>query len=461
MTLIKSISGIRGTIGNVPGENLTPIDVVRFVSAFGIWIKNQKKSSRYKIVVGRDARPSGEMMEQVVTGTLIGLGFEVINLSLATTPTVEIAVEAEEADGGIIITASHNPVEWNALKLLNAQGEFLNKEQGEEVLIIADNKSWEFETVHKLGYLTNRDYLDEHIEKILSLPLVDKKKISKGNFKVVVDGINSVGGVAIPELLKKLGVKSIIKINCDPTGHFAHDPEPLPENLTEITQAVRKNKADLGIVVDPDVDRLAFVDENGNMFGEEYTLVAVADYVLQKQPGNTVSNMSSTKSLKELTEKHNESYTPSAVGEVNVVAKMKETNAIIGGEGNGGIIYPALHYGRDALVGVGLFLTFLAETGVSCSELRKRYPNYHMSKNKIQLKEGADTNKILEKLQDQFEDYPVNTEDGVKIEFDEGWVHLRKSNTEPIIRVYAEGNNKEVAENLSGRIITEVEGMNL
>jgi phosphomannomutase len=342
---------------------------------------------------------------------------------------------------------------------LNSKGEFLNQEEGQEVLIIAENKSWEYVGVHNLGMVKEKDYLNVHIEDILNLPLVDKKHISKAKFKVVVDGVNSVGGIAIPELLKKLGVKKVVQVNCEPTGYFAHNPEPLPENLTEITEAVKKNKADLGIVVDPDADRLAFIDENGNMFGEEYTLVAVADYILQNKKGNTVSNLSSTKSLKELTKQHGGQYTPAAVGEVNVVEKMKETEAVIGGEGNGGVIYPELHYGRDALVGVALFLTHLAKSGIPCSELRKKYPNYHISKNKIQLKEDTDIDKILNNLQETFGDYPVNTEDGVKIEFEEGWVHLRKSNTEPIIRVYSEGNDKDTAENLSGRVMKEVEEM--
>jgi phosphomannomutase len=460
MTLIKSISGIRGTIGHLPGENLTPIDIVRFVSAFGIWVKNQSEpEGPLRMVVGRDARPSGEMVERVVTGTLIGLGFEVVNLGLATTPTVEMAVEAEKADGGVIITASHNPKEWNALKLLNKNGEFLNQEEGQEVLIIADNQSWEFVDVQQLGSVIEKDYLDYHIDKILELPLVNKKKISRAKLNVVVDGINSVGGIAVPPLLKKLGVKNVHQVNCEPTGHFAHNPEPLPENLTGITEAVKKHKADLGIVVDPDVDRLAFVDENGHMFGEEYTLVAVADYILQKNPGNTVSNLSSTKSLKELTEKRGGSYQPSAVGEVNVVAKMKETQAVIGGEGNGGVIYPALHYGRDALVGIGLFLTYMAETGLTCSQLRAKYPSYHISKNKIQLTEDTDTTQILNKLKERFKDYPLNTEDGVKIEFEQGWVHLRQSNTEPIIRIYSEGDNKEIAEDLAVQIRKEVESI--
>lgn len=453
MTLIKSISGIRGTIGGLPGENLTPIDIVKFTSAFGIYIKRQRNTETPKMVIGRDARPSGEMVEHIVTGTLMGLGFEVIDLGMATTPTVEIAVEAESADGGIILTASHNPKEWNALKLLNHKGEFLNDEEGKEVLIIAENKSLEFTRVEQVGRIQGKDYLEEHIQRILGLELVDKKIISSAHFKVVVDGINSIGGIAIPRLLKALGVKHVIEVNCRPDGEFAHNPEPLPENLTEITRAVKENNADLGIVVDPDVDRLAFVDEKGDMFGEEYTLVAVADYVLQNKVGNTVSNLSSTKALKEFTESKGGKYSASAVGEVNVVEKMKEVNAVIGGEGNGGVIYPEIHYGRDALVGVGLFLSFLAKKGVSCSELRSAYPSYHISKNKIKLTPEIDTGKILDALKTQYSDYPIIDIDGVKIEFETGWVHLRKSNTEPIIRVYSEGNSKEDAEKLAKRVM--------
>jgi phosphomannomutase len=456
MTLIKSISGIRGTIGGIPDENLTPVDIVRFVSAYGIWSAKQNHDSGRKIVIGRDARPSGTMVEHLVKGTLVSLGFDVVSLGLATTPTVEIAVEMEKASGGIIITASHNPKEYNALKLLNSKGEFLNGQEGEEVLIIAENKEMEFATVDQLGDVSAKDYLDAHIKQILDLPLVDKKKISKAKLKVVIDGINSVGGVAIPRLLKELGVKQVVEVNCDPNGHFAHNPEPLPENLKEITAAVVDNNAHCGIVVDPDVDRLAFVDENGNMFGEEYTLVAVADYVLQNKTGNTVSNLSSTKALRELTREHGGQYAASAVGEVNVIEKMKENNAVIGGEGNGGVIYPELHYGRDALVGVALFLTYMAKSGLSCSELRAKYPRYHISKNKIQLTPEVDVDKVLEKLKNDYNDYYINEEDGVKIEFESGWVHLRKSNTEPIIRVYSEGDNEEVANELAYGVMEDV-----
>ncbi|MFP3860350.1 MAG: phosphoglucosamine mutase [Bacteroidales bacterium] len=460
MTLIKSISGIRGTIGNEPGNNLTPPDIVMFVSSFAEWTKKQAQSkNNYKMVIGRDARPSGNMVEQIATGTLIGMGFEVVNLGLASTPTVEIAVTEENADGGIIITASHNPVEWNALKLLNNQGEFLNDTEGNEVLEIAENNQIQYSQINNIGKTEEKEYLKKHIDKILSLPLVNTQKIAKANFTIAVDGINSVGGIAIPELLKRLGINNIVKINCEPTGQFAHNPEPLPENLTGIIEAVKNNHADLGIVVDPDVDRLAFVDENGKMFGEEYTIVAVSDYILQKKEGNTVSNLSSTKALKELTEKYGRKYTPSAVGEVNVIEKMKETNAVIGGEGNGGVIYPALHCGRDALVGVALFLTYLAESEMKCSDLRAKYPNYHISKNKIQLDENTNIEKILMSLQEKYTEYPLNTEDGLKIEFPEGWVHLRKSNTEPIIRVYSEGDSPEVTEKLSAKIIHDAKSL--
>lgn len=461
MTLIKSISGIRGTIGNEPGNNLTPPDIVLFVSSFGEWVKRQTpfKKNNYKIVIGRDARPSGNMVEQITTGTLNGMGFEVVNLGLASTPTVEIAVTEEKADGGIIITASHNPIEWNALKLLNNQGEFLDDTAGNEVLNIAKNNQIYYSQIESIGKTKEKEYLKKHIEKILALPLVNTNKIAKANFTIVIDGINSVGGIAIPELLKRLEVNNIVKINCEPTGKFAHNPEPLPENLTSIIEAVKNNKADLGIVVDPDVDRLAFVDENGKMFGEEYTIVAVSDYILQKEEGNTVSNLSSTKALKELTEQHGRKYTPSAVGEVNVIEKMKATNAVIGGEGNGGVIYPALHYGRDALVGVALFLTYLAESKMKCSELRAKYPNYHISKNKIQLDKNTNIENILLGLKEKYAEYPMNTEDGLKIEFPEGWVHLRKSNTEPIIRVYSEGNNPEATNELSAKIIQDAKSL--
>jgi phosphomannomutase len=456
MTLIKSISGIRGTIGGVPDKNLTPMDVVKFVSAFGIWCSQQDQNSGRKIVIGRDARPSGTMVEHLVKGTLISLGFDVVSLGLATTPTVEIAVEKEKAGGGIIITASHNPKEYNALKLLNSKGEFLNGQEGEEVLILAENKEMEFAPVDRLGRVSEKDYLEDHIKQILTLPLVDKKKIAKTKLKVVVDGINSVGGIAVPELLKELGVKQVIEVNCEPNGQFAHNPEPLPENLKEITDAVVKNNAHCGIVVDPDVDRLAFVDENGNMFGEEYTLVAVADYVLQNKSGNTVSNLSSTKALRELTREYGGQYAASAVGEVNVIEKMKEHKAVIGGEGNGGVIYPELHYGRDALVGVALFLTYMAKTGLSCSELREKYPRYHISKNKIQLTPQVNIDKVLDKLKKDYSDYYINDEDGVKIEFESGWVHLRKSNTEPIIRVYSEGGTEEIANELAYGVMEDV-----
>ena len=458
MTLIKSISGIRGTIGKEKGDNLTPEDIVKFTSAYAIWAKQQSGSRYVKVVVGRDARPSGDMVYRMVSGTLMAMGIDVVNLDLATTPTVEMAVAAEGAQGGIILTASHNPVQWNALKLLNDRGEFLNKEEGEEILRIADKQDIEYAPVDKLGEENRKgEYLDYHIQKILELPQVNVEEISSTGFRVVVDGINSVGGIAVPELLRKLGVKEVIEVNCNPDGHFAHNPEPIPENLTGMREEIRKNDADLGFVVDPDVDRLAIVDENGSMFGEEYTLVAVADYILQQKPGNTVSNLSSTKALRELTEKYGGSYYPSAVGEVNVVGKMKEVQAIIGGEGNGGVILPDLHYGRDALVGIALFLTHLARSGVSCSALRKRYPFYHITKNKIQLTPDIDVDNILSRLKKQYADYPVNDVDGVRIEFQEGWVHLRKSNTEPIIRVYSEGKDKDTAEELASGIFNAVD----
>ena len=458
MTLIKSISGIRGTIGQSKGDNLTPEDLVRFTAAYGTWLKRQSQKERGKVVVGRDARISGTMVYHIVSGTLLAMGHDVVNLSLATTPTVEIAVTEEKADGGIILTASHNPAQWNALKLLNAKGEFLNKQEGEEVLKIAENESLSYAVVDELGTeRSDESYLDRHIERILELPQVDARAIASAGFKVVVDGINSVGGIAIPRLLEALEVKEVIRVNCDPTGDFAHNPEPLPENLTDMREAVKTNQADLGFVVDPDVDRLAIVNEDGTMFGEEYTLVSVADYVLQQTPGNTVSNLSSTKALKELTEERGGQYFPAAVGEVNVVEKMKEKDAVIGGEGNGGVIFPGLHYGRDALVGVALFLSHLARSGKRCSQLRKQYPFYHISKNKIQLTPEIDVDNVLEQLKTTFSDYPVNDIDGVKILFEEGWVHLRKSNTEPIIRVYSEASNEEQARALAQRIIQNVE----
>jgi len=458
MTLIKSISGIRGTIGQSKGDNLTPEDLVRFTAAYGTWLKRQSRKDRGKVVVGRDARISGAMVFHIVAGTLQAMGHDVVNLELATTPTVEIAVTQEKADGGIILTASHNPVQWNALKLLNARGEFLNGQEGEEVLEMAKNENLSYAAVHELGIeKLDLSYLDRHIEMILELTAVDTEAIASAGFKVVVDGINSVGGIAVPRLLEALNVKEVIRVNCEPTGDFAHNPEPLPENLTDMREAVKTSHADLGFVVDPDVDRLAIVNEDGSMFGEEYTLVSVADYVLQQTPGNTVSNLSSTKALKELTEKKGGQYFPSAVGEVNVVEKMKEKEAVIGGEGNGGIIFPGLHYGRDALVGIALFLSHLARSGKRCSQLRKEYPFYHISKNKIQLTPEIDVDKVLEQLKTTFSDYPVNDIDGVKILFEEGWVHLRKSNTEPIIRIYSEAGDEGQARALAQRIIKEVE----
>ncbi|MBS3771027.1 MAG: phosphoglucosamine mutase [Bacteroidales bacterium] len=460
MTLIRSISGIRGTIGDKRGDNLTPEDIVKFTSAYAIWVKRQTENNLVKVVVGRDARPSGKMVYHIVCGTLISMGIDVIDLDLATTPTVEMAITAEEAQGGIILTASHNPVQWNALKLLNFRGEFLNKEEGEEILDIAAQHDIDYAAVDQLGAeIRKDDYLDYHIHKILELPQVDVDAISSKEYRVVVDGINSVGGIAVPRLLRALDVKEVIEVNCEPDGRFAHNPEPLPENLTGVMQEIQKNNADLGFVVDPDVDRLAIVDENGSMFGEEYTLVAVADYILQNKPGNTVSNLSSTKALRELTAEYGGSYYPSAVGEVNVVEKMKEAQAVIGGEGNGGVILPELHYGRDALVGIALFLTHLAKAGVSCSELRKKYPFYHISKNKIQLTPDIDVDHILEKIKNNYKDYPLNDVDGVRIEFPEGWVHLRKSNTEPIIRIYSEGEDRKTAEELASRIIDAVNQM--
>jgi len=460
MTLIKSISGIRGTIGDIPGENLTPLDIVKFTTAYGLWIKKENSKSDISVIVGRDARPSGKMVNQLVAATLVGLGINVTDLGLATTPTVEMAVINEKADGGIILTASHNPVEWNALKLLNNKGEFLTADQGNEVLTMIEDASFKYEKVNRLGKIyTDNKYLSKHIADIKKLDFVDTKAIKKADFKIAVDAVNSVGGIAVPELLKELGVVKIVEINCQPNGVFAHNPEPLPENLKEISSLMTKEKADVGFVVDPDVDRLAIINEDGTMFGEEYTLIAIADYVLQQRKGNTVSNLSSTKFLKELSEKYGVTYTPSAVGEVNVVEKMKETKAVIGGEGNGGVILPDLHYGRDALVGIALFLTFLAKTNKRCSELRAQYPQYYISKNKIKLTPEINVDSILKEIPKIYNDYPINIVDGVKIEFEEGWVHLRKSNTEPIIRVYSEGNNKKVAENLADKVIRSVQDM--
>jgi phosphomannomutase len=459
MTLIKSISGIRGTIGGKAEENLTPIDAVKFASAYGTWLKQQRHKENYRVVVGRDARISGEIIQNLVMNTLVGLGIHVIDLGLSTTPTVEIAVPLEHADGGIILTASHNPKQWNALKLLNAKGEFLNSEEGQNILEIADTNTMTFAKVDDLGKITkNEAYIDIHIDMVLDLPLVNKKAIEAANFKVVVDGVNSTGGIAIPLLLERLGVEAV-KLYCDPTGDFPHNPEPLKEHLTDLSKAVVKERADFGIVVDPDVDRLAFMDENGDMFGEEYTLVACADYVLSKTPGNTVSNMSSTRALRDVTVKHGGMYEASAVGEVNVVELMKKNSAIIGGEGNGGIIYPASHYGRDALVGVALFLSLLAEKRSKVSELRASYPNYFMSKKKIELTPQLDVDGILKTMATNYSHEKLTTIDGVKIDFATSWVHLRKSNTEPIIRVYTEALAQKIADDLADKIIGEIKAL--
>ncbi|GFD76523.1 phosphoglucosamine mutase [Tenacibaculum sp. KUL113] len=460
MTLIKSISGIRGTIGGNTGDNLTPIDAVKFAAAYGTFIK-KKNSEKEKItiVIGRDARISGKMISNLVANTLVGLGIDVIDLGLSTTPTVEVAVPLEKADGGIILTASHNPKQWNALKLLNEKGEFLNGEDGADILKIAENDATiEFAEVDDLGaYRKKKNYIKKHIKEVLKLDLVDKKAIKKAKFKVVVDGVNSTGGIAIPALLKELGVKCV-ELYCEPNGHFPHNPEPLKEHLTDISELVVKEKADLGIVVDPDVDRLALISEDGSMFGEEYTLVACADYVLgQLGGGNTVSNLSSSRALRDVTENHGGTYTASAVGEVNVVQMMKDTNTVIGGEGNGGIIYPESHYGRDSLVGVALFLSHLAHKKISCKALRDSYPSYFMSKNKIQLTPQIDVDKILETMANNYKNEDVNTIDGVKIDFANEWVHLRKSNTEPIIRIYTESTSQDNADALAKRFITEIQ----
>ncbi|MDR6560872.1 MULTISPECIES: phosphoglucosamine mutase [unclassified Arcicella] len=456
MTLIKSISGIRGTIGGKAGESLTPLDVVKFTAAFGTWLKRRKPET-LKIVLGRDARLSGDMVSKLVVGTLQSLGLSVLDLGLSTTPTVEMAVPAENAAGGIILTASHNPIQWNALKLLNAEGEFISGNDGEEMLLIAENEDFDFVDVKKLGSYTQDDtWLQKHIDLILALPLVDVEAIKNKNFKVIVDAVNSSGGIAVPMLLEALGVTQITKLHCEPTGHFAHNPEPLPENLTDITKAIEKGKFDLGIVVDPDVDRLCFMCEDGSPFGEEYTLVAVADYILQNHKGNSVSNLSSTRALRDVTEKAGGKYYASAVGEVNVVTLMKSAKAVIGGEGNGGIIYPALHYGRDALVGIALFLTHLAKSGKRISVMRKGYPEYYISKNKIELTPDIDVDGVLEAIQKKYAKNPINAIDGVKIEFDKEWVHLRKSNTEPIIRIYSESDSITKADNLAKKLMSDI-----
>ncbi len=456
MTLIKSISGIRGTIGGQPGDNLTPIDAVKFAAAYGTWLKGYSKKEKLKVVIGRDARLSGEMVQNLVVNTLVGLGIDIIDLGLSTTPTVELAVPLENADGGIVLTASHNPKQWNALKLLNEKGEFLNAAEGAVILEIAENESFVFSEVDDLGRIEKNDtYIDIHIQEVLNLSLVDATTIKNAKFKVVVDGVNSTGGIAIPRLLEKLGVE-VVELYCDPTGHFPHNPEPLKEHLKDICDLVVKEKADFGIVVDPDVDRLAFISNDGEMFGEEYTLVACADYVLGKTKGNTVSNLSSSRALRDITEKHGGTYEASAVGEVNVVAKMKANNAIIGGEGNGGIIYPESHYGRDSLVGSALFLMLMAEKGGTVAELRAGYPSYFMSKKKIQLTPDLDVDGILNAMATKYQNEELSTIDGVKIDFAKNWVHLRKSNTEPIIRIYTEAKSQSEADALADRIIKEI-----
>lgn len=455
MALIKSISGIRGTIGGHAGEGLNPLDAVKFVSAYATFIRKNTTAKSNKIVVGRDARISGAMMEQVVVGTLMGIGFDVVNIGLATTPTTELATAMEGACGGIILTASHNPRQWNALKLLNEKGEFLNAEEGAEVLRIAEAEEFIFADVDHLGKVTNKDYTEAHIKAVLDLKLVDVAAIKAADFKVAIDCVNSVGGIVVPELLKALGVNHIIGLNCEPTGDFAHNPEPLAENLTEISGLMKSGKADVGIVVDPDVDRLALVDEKGEMFGEEYTLVAVADYVLKHTPGNTVSNLSSSRALRDVTNRYGMQYSAAAVGEVNVTTKMKQTNAVIGGEGNGGVIYPASHYGRDSLVGIALFLTHLAHEKKTVSALRATYPEYYIAKQKIELTPEIDVDAILKAVKEKFSAYDVTDIDGVKIDFPEKWVHLRKSNTEPIIRIYSEASTMEDAE-IAGAEIIEI-----
>jgi phosphomannomutase len=457
MTLIKSISGIRGTIGGLPGEGLSPVDIVKFTAAFAAFIQKQSGRRSIRIVVGRDARISGEMVNNLVTGTLMGMGADVIDGGLSTTPTVEMAVTRHKADGGLILTASHNPSQWNALKLLNNQGTFLSAEEGARVLELAENAQFEFANADHLGkYSSDIDMINKHIEEILKLPLVDIEAIRKKNFRVAIDCVNSTGGISLPQLLDKLGVNQVEKLYCEPDGKFPHNPEPLPENLTEISALVKKTSSDVGIVVDPDVDRLAIITEKGEMFGEEYTLVAVADYILRSGSGNTVSNLSSTRALRDVTESHGGQYFAAAVGEVNVVQKMKEVHAVIGGEGNGGIIYPVLHYGRDALVGIALFLTFLAKSGKSCSALRAGYPQYYMSKNKIELSPRLDVDRVLAKVASNHKNQQVNLIDGVKIDFENEWVHLRKSNTEPIIRIYTESSTQERAQELAHQIMAEI-----
>lgn len=456
MSLIKSISGIRGTIGGKPGNTLSPLDLVKFTAAYATWIKNRTSNNR--IVIGRDGRMSGKMVEGIVINTLISMGLDVINCGLSTTPTIEMAVVFEQAAGGIILTASHNPKEWNALKLLNEKGEFISAADGANLLLIAESENFEFVSVDSLGtYLENSDSLSKHIQAVVNHKLVDVEKIKSKNFRIVVDAINSSGAIALPELFKTIGVKDYTILNNEMHGNFAHNPEPLAQHLTELCSEVVKQNAHVGIAVDPDVDRLCFVSEDGILFGEEYTLVSIADYFLQNRKGNTVSNMSSTRALKDVTLLHGGSYFPSAVGEVNVVNKMKEVNAVIGGEGNGGIIVPDLHYGRDALIGIALFLTYLAQKNITVSELRKTYPEYFMSKNKIDLKEGIQIENIFKSIQEKYKMEQMNTEDGLKIDFADGWVHLRTSNTEPIIRVYSESKTEEMAHNLAQQIMKDIQ----
>lgn len=460
MTLIKSISGIRGTIGGPAGENLTPLDIVKFTTAYTRLIASRNPGKKLTIVIGRDARLSGELVMDLVEGTLLACGADVINVGLCTTPGTEMAVITRKADGGIILTASHNPRQWNALKLLNNHGEFLSDVEGKQVLAMAEEEAFDYPSIDEIGHVIAReDFNDEHIRQVLALPLVDVEAVRKRRFKVVIDAVNSVGGIVMPKLLRELGCE-VIELNCDPTGEFAHNPEPLPQHLTEISEVIVREKADLGVVVDPDVDRLAFVSEDGSMFVEEYTLVAVADYILSQNPGGvTVSNLSSSRALRDVTERHGGKYYASAVGEVNVTTKMKEVGAVIGGEGNGGVIYPELHYGRDALVGTALFLTWLAKKGMTMTQLRATYPAYYASKNKIELTPAIDVDKVLREVKTRYAHENVNDIDGVKIDFPENWVHLRKSNTEPIIRVYTEAKSMEEADALAQRFIAEIKSI--
>ena len=459
MTLIKSISGIRGTIGGKNDDGLSPVNIVKFTAAFATWVKQNVTKTDLRVVVGRDARISGEMVSSLVIGTLTGMGIDVVNIGLATTPTTEIAVVGEGAAGGIIITASHNPKQWNALKLLKNSGEFLNGFEGKQVLDIAESGIFDFAGIDDIGKIIEKDYTSVHIQKIVGLELVDREAIQKAGFSVAVDAVNSVGGIAMPMLLRALGVDKVLQINCEPHGNFAHNPEPIRENLLQTSEIIKNGDVDVGLIVDPDVDRLVIINEDGSFFDEEYTLVAVADYVLSITPGNTVSNLSSSRALRDITVSYGQTYTASAVGEVNVVEMMKETDAVIGGEGNGGVIYPESHYGRDALVGAALFLTHLAKSGMRCSDLRKKYPDYYMSKKRIELMNGIDTDDLLSKIKDLFKGEKVTDIDGVKIDFSESWVHLRKSNTEPIIRIYAEAKSEKLASDLTEKVISRIDSL--